>query len=55
MPMAKVASVQISVGLMFSEIRIDSTGGTNPIVSHGHKKADARKIRELIERYQQAK
>ena len=53
MPMAKVASVQISVGMMFSEIRIDSAGGTNPIVSHGHKKADARRIRELIEKFQQ--
>ena len=53
MPMSKVASVQINVGLMFSQIRIDSTGGTNPIVSHGHRKADARRIRELIEKYQQ--
>ena len=50
----KVASVQISVGMMFSEIRIDSAGGTNPIVSHGHRKGDARRIRELIEQYQQA-
>ena len=49
----KVASVNISTGLMFSNIRIDSAGGTNPIVSHGHTKHDARKIRELIEQYQQ--
>ncbi len=47
-----VASVQISTGLLFSDIRIDSTGGTNPIVSHGHTKGDARRIRELIELYQ---
>lgn len=50
---AKVASVQIKVGVIFSEIRIDSAGGTNPIVSHGHSKGDARRIRELIEQYQQ--
>jgi hypothetical protein len=50
---SKVASVQISTGLFFSDIRIDSAGGTNPIVSHGHTKADARRIRELIESYQQ--
>lgn len=49
---ANVASVQISTGLLFSDIRIDSTGGTNPIVSHGHTKGDARRIRELIEQYQ---
>ncbi len=48
----KVASVNISTGIMFSNIRIDSAGGTNPIVSHGHTKDDARKIRELIEQYQ---
>src|SRR4051812_13626646 len=51
---SKVASVQISTGLFFSDIRIDSAGGSNPIVSHGHTKADARRIRELVEQYQQA-
>ena len=49
----KVASVNISTGLVFSSIRIDSAGGTNPILSHGHTKSDARRIRELIEQYQQ--
>ncbi|HUS18034.1 MAG TPA: PH domain-containing protein [Terriglobales bacterium] len=51
---AKVASVSISKGMIFSDIRIDSTGGTNPVLSHGHTKADAERIRELIERYQAA-
>ena len=50
---SKVASVQISTGMIFSDIRIDSSGGSNPIVSHGHTKGDARCIRELIEQYQQ--
>jgi len=49
---SNVASVQISTGLLFSDIRIDSTGGTNPITSHGHTKDDARRIRELIEQFQ---
>jgi hypothetical protein len=52
-PIAKVASVQISTGMMWSDIRIDSSGGANPIVSHGHSKADAERIRQLIEHYQQ--
>ena len=52
-PISKVASVNISTGLMWSEIRIDSSGGTNPIVSHGHRKNDAKSIRDLIERLQQ--
>ena len=51
---AKVASVQISTGVMWSEIRIDSSGGTTPITSHGHRKEDAVRIRDLIEAYQAA-
>jgi hypothetical protein len=50
--LGKVASVQISTGLIWSDIRIDSSGGTDPIASHGHRKADALRIRELIESYQ---
>jgi hypothetical protein len=50
--LGKVASVQISTGVIWSEIRIDSSGGTAPITSHGHRKADALRIRELIESYQ---
>ncbi len=50
----KVASVTIRTGLIWSEIRIDSSGGSNPITSHGHRKEDARRIRDLIERYQKA-
>jgi hypothetical protein len=49
---ANVASVRITTGLIWSEIRIDSSGGSNPILSHGHRKADAERIRDLIERYQ---
>jgi len=52
-PISKVASVNIQTGIMWSDIRIDSTGGSNPIVSHGHNKEDARAIRDLIERLQQ--
>jgi hypothetical protein len=50
--MSKVASVHISTGVLWSEIVIESTGGTDPITSHGHRKADAERIRDLIERYQ---
>jgi hypothetical protein len=49
---SKVASVHISTGVMWSEIVIESTGGTDPITSHGHRKADAQRIRDLIEQYQ---
>jgi hypothetical protein len=48
----QVASVQISTGVIWSDIRIESTGGADPITSHGHRKRDALRIRELIEGYQ---
>ena len=52
---SQVASVQIRTGVIWSEIRIDSTGGADPITSHGHRKGDAVRIRELIETYQSAR
>jgi hypothetical protein len=51
-PMSKVASVHINTGVFWSEIIVESTGGTDPIASHGHRKRDARRIRDLIEAYQ---
>jgi hypothetical protein len=48
----KVASVHIKTGVVWSDVLIESTGGTDPLASHGHKKADARRIRELIEEAQ---
>ncbi|HTC55288.1 MAG TPA: PH domain-containing protein [Candidatus Sulfotelmatobacter sp.] len=50
--MSKIASVHISTGVLWAEIRIESTGGTDPITSHGHRKGDAQRIRDLIEHYQ---
>ena len=52
---SSVASVNISTGVVWSEIRIDSSGGSSPILSHGHRKADAERIRDLVERYQAAR
>jgi hypothetical protein len=47
--LSKVASVRIETGLLWSDITIESTGGSDPLTSHGHSKADARRIKELIE------
>jgi hypothetical protein len=38
--------------MIWSEILIESSGGTDPIRSHGHHKGDARRIKELIENAQ---
>lgn len=51
-PMSKVASVHIKTGVIWSEIVIESSGGADPITSYGHRKADAQRIRDLIERYE---
>ena len=51
---AQVASVRIKTGVIWSEICIESSGGTDPITSHGHRKADAQRIRDLVETYQAA-
>ena len=48
----KVASVHIKTGVLWSDILIESSGGTDPLASRGHRKADARRIRELIEEAQ---
>ena len=48
----KIASVHIKTGIVWSDILIESSGGSDPLASHGHKKADARRIRELIEEAQ---
>ena len=48
----KVASVHIRTGIIWSDILIESSGGTDPLASHGHRKRDARRIRELVEEAQ---
>jgi len=47
--LSKVASVRIDTGLLWADILVESTGGSDPLTSHGHRKADARRIKELIE------
>src|SRR5262245_15518702 len=49
MSISKVASVHIQTGLIWSEIRIESSGGSDPLTSNGHSKADALRIKKLIE------
>ena len=51
----QVASVKIATGIIWSDILIESTGGTDPITSHGHRKSDALRIRDLVEGFQAAR
>jgi hypothetical protein len=50
--MAHVASVSIDTNLMFSDVYIETTGGTTPIHCKGHSKSDALEMKRLIEQYQ---
>ena len=52
--MAHVASVRIDTNLMFSDVVIESSGGTSTVTCHGHSKADAARIKDIIEKYQSA-
>ncbi len=51
---AHVASVRIDTHLVFSDVIIETSGGSDPVRCHGHHKSDAIKMKELIERYQTA-
>lgn len=47
-----IGNVHIQTGMVWSNIRIESTGGSDPIESHGHTKHGARRIKYLIETHQ---
>jgi hypothetical protein len=38
--------------MVWSDILIESSGGSDPLSSHGHSKSDAQRIKELIEGFQ---
>jgi hypothetical protein len=50
--MAHLSSVNIETGLILSDVLIETSGGSDPIVCHGHRKADASRMKSLIDRYQ---
>ena len=52
MHIAHVASVLIDRNLFFSDVLIESSGGTSPVRCHGHRKADAVEMKRLIEQFQ---
>jgi len=49
---AHVASVSIDTHILFSDVFIETSGGTDPITCYGHHRRDAVRMKELIERYQ---
>lgn len=51
---AHVASVSIDTNLLFSDVIIETSGGATRVTCHGHRKADAVRMKQLIEQYQTA-
>lgn len=49
-----VASVKIDTGMLFSNVIIETSGGSEPIVCHGHSKRDAERMKMLIGQHQAA-
>ena len=52
MHLSRVASVSVETGILWADMRIESSGGGEDIVSHGHSKGDVRRVRELIQDWQ---
>jgi hypothetical protein len=50
--MAHIASVKIETGAILSDVLIETSGGSDPIACHGHRKGDAARMKTLIEGYQ---
>lgn len=47
--MAHIASVKVETGMLLSDVFIETSGGTDPIACHGHRKGDAGRMKALIE------
>ena len=50
--MTHVASIKINTRMILADVLIESSGGQDPIVCHGHTKGDAVKMKSLIEEFQ---
>ena len=52
--LAHVSSVGIDTNLLFSDVIIETSGGTAAVRCHGHRKKDAVRMKALIEQHQSA-
>lgn len=50
--MAHIASVKIDTHVLLSDLLIETSGGSDPIRCHGHRKRDVIRMKALMERYQ---
>lgn len=50
---SQIASVKIVSKILFSDILIETTGGSQPVFINGLAKRDAQKIKQLIKQYRE--
>jgi hypothetical protein len=50
--MAHIASIKISTHMMLSDITIETSGGQEPVICHGHLKGDAVEMKRVLEQFQ---
>ena len=50
--MAHIASIKIDTHVFFADITVETSGGQDPVICHGHSKGDAVEMKRVIEKYQ---
>jgi hypothetical protein len=48
----QISSVTVSQGAVFADVTVHSSGGTDPLRSHGHTNAEAKRLKDVIEELQ---
>jgi hypothetical protein len=52
--MAHIASIKIDTHVLFADVTIETSGGQDPVMCHGHLKSDAVEMKRVIEEFQSA-
>ena len=50
--MAHIASLTIDTHLMFADVTVETSGGRDPVICHGHTKRDAVEMKRVTEEFQ---
>lgn len=50
--MAHIASIKIDTHMMFADVTVETSGGQDPVICHGHLKGDAIEMKNVIEQFQ---
>lgn len=50
--MAHIASIKIDTHVMFADVTVETSGGQDPVICHGHLKTDAIEMKNVIEQFQ---